>query len=63
MANVKFITKIGVTDPETNEEYWLDIFLDPTGKVIGLDSVFLATTDPDVPVKSPYGNEDIFIDE
>lgn len=63
MANAKFIVKIGVIDPETNEEHWLDVYQEEGGRVVGLDSRFLADTGPDEPIKSPYGNKDIVIED
>lgn len=63
MFNVKFITKIGVIDPETNEEHWMDVYLEPCGFIVGIDSRFLAHANPEEIIKSPYGNDDIIINK
>lgn len=62
MDNVKFITKIGVIDPETNDEHWMDVYIDATGLIVGIDSHFLAYSNNGI-IKSPYGNDDIIIEE
>lgn len=63
MSKATFIVKLGIIDPLTNEMRLIDVYKESSGKLVGIDSEFIAYTGPDEPILSPYGNGTIDIDD
>lgn len=62
MENARFIVRIGVVDTNTNDMHSIDVYMQPDGRVVGLDSEWIASSGlPDDPVYSPYSGQPLDI--
>lgn len=59
MTDLKFVVRLGVINPETEELQSIDIYMDAGGVMVGFDSIPIANGDR---LYSPYDKKEVTLE-